>query len=174
MNIGDIPLVFDGITNVKYELSPTELGPGGHINSYFELSEVYTIEQNFIETLTFTQDTNQDNWFRVNGSYPTGIQLLYRNGVTNWMGETYYFDYTNDICNWLIFQRNGDIKFRDLTTAQVISYFSSITAPTLAVATYTLEGEYDTYTFTSKINCNGFTNSTPVDNLQLDREGYVF
>ena len=138
------------------------------------MSEVYTIAENFKETVTFAQDTNQDNWFRVNGSYPTGIQLLYREGVTNWMGETYYFDYSNDISNWLIFQRNGDIKFRELTTAKVIEYFSNITAPTLAVLTYTIEGEYNTYTFTSSINCNGFINSTPVNNLQFDKEGYVF
>ncbi len=174
LNIGDIPVVFDGVTNVQYELSPTAIGPGGQIASSFELSEVYTIKQNFFESVTFASDSNEDNWFRVDGNYPMGIQLLYRDGVTNWIGKDYYFDYTNDICNWVIFKRSGDIAFEDLTTAQVISYFSNITSPTLAHLTYTIESEYETYTFTSTINCNGYINSTPVKNLQLDKEGYVF
>lgn len=177
VNIGNIPVVLDGITEVQYEVSPAVTGMGGVITANVETNDVYTIAQNFTTTITFTQDTDTEAWFRVNDSYPTGIQLLYRDGfsaTSNWIGETYYFDYTNDICNWLIFQRAGDINFANLTTAEVIEYFSNITAPTLAVMTFTIEGEYDSYSYTSKINCTGFTNNTPVNNLTLDKSGYVF
>lgn len=172
--IGNIPVNLDGITEVQYEVCPTVNGMGGVITVDIEKSDVYTISQDFETTMTFAQDSFSDNWFRVSESYPTGIQLLYREGVTNWVGETYYFDYTNDISKWLIFQRDGDIRFSDLTSAQVIGYFSNITAPTLAVMTLNIEGEYDSYSYTSKINCNGFTNSTPVESLDFDKNRYVF
>ena len=177
LNIGNIPVVLDGITEVQYEVSPYATGMGGVITASIETSDVYTIAQDFTQTVTFTQDTDTEAWFRVKDSYPTGIQLLYRDGfsaTSNWIGETYYFDYTNDICNWLIFQRTGDINFGNLTTAEVIDYFSNITAPTLAIMTFTIEGEYDSYSYTSRINCAGFTNNTPVNNLTLDKAGYVF
>lgn len=173
LEIGSVPVVLDGVTEVTYEISPYATGMGGKFRCNIETSDVYTISQNFVPSVTFNQDILDDNWFRVDGKYPTGIQLLYR-GAVDWMNEEYYFDYTNDISKWLIFQRDGDIKFSDLTTAQVTGYFSNITAPTLAVLTLTVAGTYDAYTYTSKINCVGFTNSTPVNGLEFDKNHYVF
>jgi hypothetical protein len=150
---------------------------GGVITANIETNDVYTIAQDFTSTITFAQAENMDDWFKVQDTYPTGIQLLYRDGyltMSNWVGETYYFDYANDICNWLIFGRAHDISFGALTTAEVIGYFSNITAPTLAVMNIDIEGEYDSYSYTSTINCTGYTNNTPVNKLTLDKLGYVF
>lgn len=173
LEIGNVPVVLDGITEVQYEISPYAQGMGGVIRCHVETSDVYTKAQNFTTSVIFNQDPIGDNWFRISDKYPTGIQLLYR-GLTEWIGEEYYFDYTNDISKWLIFQRDGDIKFSDLTTAQVTDYFSNITGPTLAVLSLVVMGTYDSYSYTSKINCTGFTNSTPVNGLDFDRTEYVF
>lgn len=170
LGIGDITVNFDGVTNIQYELSPTEFGSGGHIYGDFELSEVYTIKQNFVESVTFTNSSNSSEWFSLDGGYPQGIRL-FSEPNKNWVGEHYYFDYVNDASGWFITPR---IDFSTATTAEIISYFSNITNSRLATINYTLEGEYDTFTFSSTLNVTGFTNSTPVNNLQFDRDSYVF
>ena len=170
VSIGNVSVALDGETKVQYELCPYATGMGGVITVDIETNDVYTIAQDFEKTITFSQDANRNNWFNINGVYPEGIQLLYREGVTNWIGEAYYFDFENDIREWL----SGALLFSDLSTSQLVDYFENITSNTLAVMSLTIEGEYDSYTYTSSIICTGYTNSTTINDLHLDVPNYVF
>ena len=102
------------------------------------------------------------------------IQMLFRTDVEDWLGETYYFDYASDISYWYISERAGSIRFNEMTTAEVIGYMSNITSPTLAVMKIIIGGAFNTYTYTSTINCTGFTNSTPVETLSFSQIKFVF
>jgi hypothetical protein len=173
VNIGNIPVVLNGITEVQYEVCPTITGMGGEISVEMQTNDIYTIAQEYVATVLFNQDENMDEWFRVKGNYPMNIQLLY-SGIDNWLGESYYFDYANDISRWYIDERNNAIRFNEMTTAEVMEYMSNITSPTLAVMKVVVGSVYYSYTYTSKINCTGFTNNTPVDSLNLNQTNYVF
>lgn len=173
LNIGNIPVNLGGITNVQYEISPSVTGPGGVISCNLTTSDVYTVAEGFTKTVTFDMGADTTTWFRVNGSFPTGMAVA-DNDVTNWFGKTLYFDYAHDICNWFIMARAGDIYFKNMTTAEIATYFSNITSPNIATVTLTLTGTHNTYTYSSQIVCTGYTNNTPVNALSLDMDSYVF
>lgn len=173
LNIGNIAVNIGGNTSVKYEIAPGVTGPGGVISCNVTTNDVYTIAEAFTKTVTFDFDTDTNNWFRVNGSFPTGMAVA-DNDVTNWFGKTLYFDYDHDIYNWFIMARSGDIYFKNMTTSEVESYFANITSPNIATITFTLTGAHNTYTYTSKLVCTGYTNNTPVNALNLDTVNYVF
>lgn len=173
LNIGNIAVNIGGVTNVKYEISPSVTGPGGVISCNVTTSDVYTIAEGFTKSVTFDMGADTNTWFRVNGSFPTGMAVS-DNDVTNWFGKSLYFDYQHDICNWFIMQRSDDIHFKNLSTAQIAEYFSNITHPNIATVTLTLTGAHNTYTYSSQLVCTEYTNNTPVNALSLDMDSYVF
>lgn len=173
LNIGNIAVNFGGSTEIQYEVCPTITGPGGVINATVTTNDVYTIAEAFTKTVTFTQSTDTEQWFNLNDLYPSSMAFT-DSSVTNWHGKEYYFDYAHDIQNWWIMQRSGDILFKNLTTAEIIEYFSNITCPNLATITLTLTGTHNTYTYSSQLICTGYTNNTPVNALNLDTASYVF
>ena len=71
-------------------------------------------------------------------------------------------------------QRAGDIAFKNLNTAQIIDYLSNITCNKLGVINLTLTGAHNTYSYSSQLICTGYTNNTPVNNLNLSQPSYVF
>ncbi len=173
LNIGNIPVNLGGNTNITYEIGKGVTGSGGVVAANVVKSEVYTVAESFTETVTITHDANSENWFRVKGSHPSRM-ATFNADISNYKGQTLYFDYDHDICNWMIMQRQGDIMFRDLTTAEIQDYLSNITIPTVGVINLTLTGAYGTYTYSSTIICNGYTNNTPISALTLDTANYVF
>ncbi len=174
LNIGNINVNLGGSTEVKYEVCPTMTGSGGVINANVTTNDVYTIAEAFTKTVTFNMpSSDSEQWFHVKDLYPSNMELS-DSSVTNWHGKEYYFDYAHDMVNWAIFQRSGDILFKNLTTAQVIDYMSNITCPNLATITLTLTGTHNTYTYSSQLVCTGYTNNTPVKALNFDTTNHVF
>ena len=173
VNIGNIPVKLDGVTEVKYEICPTKTGSGGVIEVSYQASDVYTIKENFVTTVDFILGQDTESWFHINDLYPTNIEMHYRE-VDNWVGEELYFDYMHDMCDWIIFQRSGDIVFEDLTTEEIIGYMSNITNPRLGDISVSLVGTYSSYSYTSTINCIGYTNDISVNGIDLDTPNYVF
>ncbi len=173
LNIGNIPLNVGGNTTIKYEIGKGVTGPGGVVSSTITKSDVYTLAESFVESVSITHDTDSNNWFQVNDLFPSGM-ATFKGNTENYKGQSLYFDYDHDIVNWLIMQRAGDIAFKNLTTAEIQGYFENITCPTIGTINYTFTGAYGTFTYSSTLLCDGFTNNTPISALDLDTTTYVF
>ncbi len=173
LNIGNIAVNLGGNTNVKYEIAKGVNGPGGTISANMTTSEVYSLAETFTKSVKISYVTvgESSKYFAMKGSTITGAS---KNNDTEYLGKEMYFDYDHDIYNWFIAQRNGDIKFREMTTAEIASYFSDITQPILHKITLTITGKYNTYTYTSTIMCNGYTNNTRVNSVTIGDGGYIF
>ena len=174
LNIGNIKVNLGGTTEIKYEVSQAVNGPGGVITADITMNDVYTIAENYAKNVTFTIPSDTEQWFNVKDLYPSGMGFTSEVGQKNWHGLEYYFDYNHDIKNWLIIQRAGDIAFKNLNTAQIIDYLSNITCNKLGVINLTLTGAHNTYSYSSQLICTGYTNNTPVNNLNLSQPSYVF
>ena len=174
LNIGNIKVNLGGTTEVKYEVSQAVNGPGGAITAEITTNDVYTIAENYTKSVTFTIPTDTEEWFNVKDLYPTYMEFTTDVGVKNWYGSEYYFDYNHDIKDWVIFQRSGDISFKNLTTAKIIDYLSNITCNKLGVIHLTLTGAHNAYEYSSQLICTGYTNNTPVNQIDLSQSGYVF
>lgn len=172
LNIGNVSVNIGGVTKIKYEVASGVNGQGGVISANVTTNDVYTIAESYTKTVTFSA-CGENLLFSLNDKAITGI-VLFDSTVTNWLGKEHYFDYDHDICKWMIIQRSGDILFKNLTTDKIVEYFEQISTPNLAIVTLTLEGKYNTYTYTSTLICEGYTNSTPVSNLSIDTSQYVF
>lgn len=173
VNIGDIPILLDGDTYVNYELCPFAVGKGGVISVDVETSNICTVWQEYEAKITFIQDDFIDNRLELNGGKVEGIRM-FSDEITNWIGESYYFDYSTDISNWYISYENDGYPLAGMPTADLIPYFSNIEGRTIGIMVLTLEGEYDSYTYTSRIICSGYTNSTSVENIDFSHNRYVF
>ena len=174
LNIGNISVNLGGNTEIKYEVSQAVNGPGGVISAEIVTNDVYTIGENYSKAVTFTIPSDTEQWFNVKDLYPSHMEFTMEVGVKNWYGSEYYFDYNHDIVDWVIFQRAGDIAFKNLTTAKIIDYLSNITCNKLGVINLTLTGEHNTYEYSSQLICTGYTNNTPVNQIDLSQSGYVF
>ena len=178
LNFGDVDINLGGTTTVKYEVSATKNGMGGTVTANVTLSDVYTIAENFAKSVTLEtilDDTVASGYrsIALNGKVISDTVAMSNNGV-NFYGKDIYYDYNHDINEWRIQERNGDILFKNLTTAQIISYFQNITEPNMYDVKFTLTVAHSSYTYTSRVVCGGYVNSTPVNALTLDGFGYVF
>lgn len=175
LNFGDVEIKLGGKTAIKYEVAEGVQGPGGEVYADLVTSSVYTLADTFsysVQISEYAEYIGTGNYFSLKGSAITGAGNFSIN--TEYYGEEVYFDYDHDICDWMIIQRTGDILFEDFTTEEIISYLSDITKPGLYQVNFTLTGTYNTYTYTSQVYCNGYTNNTPVNAVALDAPGYVF
>lgn len=174
LNIGNIPINFDGNTNIKFEIGKGVTGPGGEISANATTSDVYSIGDTFTKSVKFFYVTVGENskFFKLKGDTITGASSVDQD--MDYLGKEKYFDYDHDIYKWFIAERQGDIKFKDMTTAQIADYFSDITQPILYGITLTIAGKYNTYTYSSTIVCNGFTNNTKVGSVTIGDSGYIF
>ena len=174
LNIGNINVNLGGNTEVKYEVSSAVNGPGGVIEANITTNDVYTIAENYAKTVTFNIPSDTNEWFEVKDLYPSYMEFTTEVGTKNWLGLEYYFDYNHDIKDWVIFQRAGDISFKNLTTAQIIDYLANITRSNLCTIKLTLTGAHNTYEYSSQLVCTGYTNNTPVNQVDLSQSDYVF
>lgn len=171
LNFGNVNVNLGGDTMVKYEVAAGVQGMGGMVNANVTTSSVYSIADNFTKTVTLQQKTVDGKFFALKGSSITGVQ---DGDGANMIGKQIYYDYDHDISKWFIVQRTNDILFKNLSTSKIIEYFGEITQPMLYEVTYTVTGTYSTYTYTSQIKCNGYTNNTPVRALSLNEAKFVF
>ena len=171
LSFGNIPINLGGDTFVKYEVAQGVQGNGGVVAGSIVTSDVYSLADTFTESVTLTEKMVDGKYFAVKD---LSISNLQSHTGENVIGQSIYYDYDNDISKWFIMQRAGDILFKNLSTAQIIDYLSNITQPLLYEVTYTVTGKYNTYTYTSNMKCNGYTNNTPVKNLNLNESGFVF
>jgi len=173
LNFGNIPMNLGGQTAIKYEVAPTVTGMGGKVTANVATSEVYSLADNFIQSVTLHPIAVDGTGVFFECKDLTISNMAY-DVNTNYIGQDIYYDYLHDINGWAIFQRQGDILFKNLSTAQICDYLNNITQPILYEVTFTLKGTYNTYTYTTQVVCNGYTNNTPVSALNLSSSGYVF
>ena len=175
LNIGNIHVNLGGTTEVKYEVSSAANGPGGVIQANFTTNDVYTIAEEYTPTVTFSIPSDSEQWFHVKDLYPTGINLTKDISLNkDWNGLEYYFDYNHDICNWFVMTRAGDVHFNTLTTAEIIKEFEGMKEDTMYEITFNVTGAHSSYSYTSTMKCNGYTNSTPIKSLSVDHSAFVF
>lgn len=173
---GNVPINLGGDTFVKYELSASATGPGGEIYADIQTNDVYTIEEDFSSfvDMTYLGTGSESVYFSLKTGHPTGMDFMNRDTITNWYGEEVYFDYNHDICNWFIMTRAGDVHFNTLTAAEIIEEFEGITEATMYAITFNITGAHSSYSYTSTMKCNGYTNSSPIQALSLDYSKVVF
>ena len=178
LNFGNVDINLGGTTTVKYEVSSAKNGMGGTVTANVTLSDVYTIAENFEKAvyLDIIVDDSVAAGYRsiaLNGKVIADTVAMSNHDV-NFYGQEIYYDYNHDVKNWRIQERSGDILFKNLTTSKIISYFQNITEPNMYDVRFTMTGKYSSYSYTSRVVCGGYVNSTPVNNLTLDGSGYVF
>lgn len=173
---GNVPINLGGDTFVKYEVSSATNGPGGEIYANIQTNDVYTISETFTSfvDMTYLGTGSESVYFSLKTGHPTGMDFMNRDTITNWYGEEVYFDYNHDICNWFVMTRAGDVHFNTLTTAEIIEEFEGMTEATMYAITFNITGEYSSYSYTSTMKCNGYTNSSPIQALSLDYSKVVF
>jgi len=168
LNFGNVNVVLGGTTNIKFEIAPGVQGMGGTVKANYTTTDVYSLEENFKVSVKFVP---KDGYFALKGSTITGAGQDYD---VEFLGKNIYYDYDNAIKDWFIAQRNGDILFKNLSTAQIADYFSNITVSSLDKVEFTITGEHSSYTYNSTIKCTGYTNNTKVSAIIVDKTGYVF
>ena len=173
---GNVPINLGGDTFVKYEVSSAANGPGGEIYADIQTNDVYTISEAFTSfvDMTYLGTGSESVYFSLKTGHPTGMDFMNRDEITNWYGEEVYFDYNHDICNWFIMTRAGDVHFDSLTTAEIIEEFEGMTEDTMYAITFNITGMHSSYSYTSTMKCNGYTNSTPIKALSVDQIAFVF
>ena len=175
LNFGDIPIQLGGETAITYEIGKGIQGMGGTVSASVELSDVYTIAEQISYSVQFSaygDYVGTGDHFSVNDLTVTGAGSFEIN--TEYYGEEIYFDYDHDIKNWYIMQRTEDIAFKNLMPTEIATYLDNITLPGLYQVEFMVMGTYGTYTETSQVYCSGYTNSTPIDSVNLTANSFVF
>ncbi len=172
VNIGAIDVNLGSFTDVKYEITPNIAGPGGIVEAEITKNTVYTVAENYQARVYFRRDPQKTS-FEISGKHPSNMQVS-DISITNWIGNRIGFDYGSDIFMWFFREDTGDVKIGNLTSEQLAGYFDNITSPYISTLYLEIKGEHNTYTFTSEILCTGYTCSTPVSQVTIDAENYVF
>lgn len=169
LNFGNLAINLGGTTNVKFEIAKGVQGTGGTVAANYTTSDVYSLEENFMVSVKFVET---GTYFKLKGGKT--ISGASQNLNVEFNGKEIYYDYDHSIVEWMIFIRDGDIIFENLSTAQIADYFTDIVEPTLNKVELTITGEHSSYTYNSTIKCTGFTNNTRVNSISVDKTGYVF
>lgn len=175
LKFGNMAVALGGTTNVKFEVNPNGAAPGGATNVQFSKSSVYTLADNFtykvylVSVGNITGDTSV--FLNLNGhTVTTGHQYGETNSLNN---SGLYFDYAHDVSKFVIFGRTSDILFKNLSTAEIITYFSNITEGRMFYVVVDVKGQYSDYSANSLINCVGYTNQASVTGLNLNDTSIV-
>ena len=173
---GNVPINLGGVTTVKYEISPTLTGPGGEVYAEIETSDVYTLAENFTKKVTLANAKNgtETVYFRLASGHPSAMAFSLPTGETNWYGEDIYYDFQHDIHNWFIMSRDGDLLVYNLPTGEIAEEFDGIIESTMYAVQFEILGKYNSFTYTSTMQCGGYTNGTAVASVALDYMSYVF
>ncbi|MEG2274777.1 MAG: hypothetical protein RSC44_05525, partial [Clostridia bacterium] len=173
LNFGDIKINLGGETEIQYEVAKTITGSGGTVTAKVATTEVYSLAENYVQSVKLVPITidGVNKFFSCDGSAITGLSY---DVSANYIGAEIYYDYPHEINKWFILKRNGDILFKNLSTQQIAGYLSKVTQPYLYDVELTLTGTHNTYTYTSRVKCVGYTNKTPVQSVSLNNAGFVF
>lgn len=172
LKFGGITANLGGTTQIKYEVNPNGVAPGGATEVTVTKSSVYTIEDNFTYSVKLHRPGADvpHLQFALKGKTITGLPDSNKD-ITN---DGLYFDYAHDISNWVIIGRVNDIVFENLSTAEIIEYFSDITVNTLFGVEVVVDGNYSDYSATTMFTCVGYTNTAPVKSVEFDQPSIVF
>ena len=176
LNIGNVVVNLGDVTPITYELSSTSTGMGGLVSTNATLSSVYTLKEELtydVQLVYYKDSEGIPTSLKLSGYLPSGTYLSNAVGV-NQYGKEIYYDYEHDIKNWLIIKRTGDVSFDDISKEELIRYFSDITEADMYEIQLTVKGKYNTYTYTSKITCTGYTNNVPVSEVTVDNSKLIY
>lgn len=176
LNIGNVVVNLGDVTPITYELSSTSTGMGGLVSTNATLSSVYTLKEELkydVQLIYYKDSDGNPTSLKLNGYLPSGTYLSNAVGV-NQYGKEIYYDYEHDIKNWLIIKRTGDVSFDDISKEELIRYFSDITEADMYEIQLIVKGKYNTYTYTSKITCEGYTNNVPVRQVSVDNSELIY
>ena len=176
LNIGNVVVNLGDVTPITYELNSASTGMGGLVSANATMNNVYTLKEDLTYDVQLVYYKNSDGnptSLKLSGYLPSGTYLSNATGV-NQYGREIYYDYEHDIKNWLIIKRTGDVSFDELSKEELIQYFSDITEPDMYEVQLTVKGKYNTYTYTSKITCTGYTNTVPVSQVSVDNSELIY
>ena len=163
LKFGGITANLGGTTQIKYEINPNGVAPGGATEVTVTKSSVYTIEDSFNYSVKVNYTGLSDSHFALKGSTITGMP----SGNKDITSDGLYFDYEHDVSTWFITTRAGDILFKNLSTAEIIDYFSEITTNTLFNVAVEVTGNYSNYSAQTLFTCAGYTNTASVVSVAL-------
>ncbi|MDE6473482.1 MAG: hypothetical protein K2L70_00075 [Clostridia bacterium] len=170
LKFGDMVANLGGTTEVKFNINPNGVGPGGATNLQYDKSSVYTLADNFTATVSLSNDmsdTGQYIYMKLKGStITTGTYNRYPE-------KELYFDYPHAVSQFYITGRNTDIHFKNLSTSEIAGYFSDITEGRMFNVDVTISGEYTNYTISSKFVCTGYINQARVSSIEMDQPSVI-
>ena len=169
LKFGGITANLGGTTQIKYEVNPNGVAPGGATEVTVTKSSVYTIEDNFTYSVKVNYTGLSDSHFALKGSTITGMP----DGNKDITNDGLYFDYAHDVSTWFIVGRVNDILFKNLSTAEIIEYFSDITVNTLFNVAVEVNGNYSDYSAQTLFTCAGYTNTASVVSVALGDSSLV-
>ena len=169
LKFGGITANLGGTTQIKYEVNPNGVAPGGETQVIINKSNVYTIEDTFDYSVKINYDGLRDSDFALKGSAITGLP----GGNKDITNDGLYFDYAHDVSHWAIISRVNDISFSSLSTAEIIEYFSDITVNTLFNVAVEVNGNYSDYSAQTLFTCAGYTNTASVVSVALGDSSLV-
>ncbi len=152
-------------TEFKFNLNPDGDTVGGDFSVEYILSDVYTIDDTFrtvvkpIGELPWEFDNKES--FKLNG-----------HAITN-LGYNHFFEISrmtfnrSDVNKFYIDSRDGGTRFADLSTEQIIGYFTTITDPHYTNLQLDVVGTYSTYTCYTKLYCTGYTQDARVAGVSI-------
>lgn len=170
LKFGGITANLGDITKIKYEVNPNGVAPGGATELTLTKSSVYTIEDNFTYSVKLYRPELSDLQFALKGKTITGLPDSNKDITSDGL----YFDYAHDVSNWVIIGRVNDIVFENLSTEEIIEYFSYITVDTLFSVEVVVDGNYSDYMASTMFTCVGYTNTAPVKSVEFDQPSIVF
>ena len=176
LNIGNVVVNLGDVTPITYELSSTSTSMGGLVSTKATMGSVYTLKEDLtydVQLIYYKDSDGNPTSLKLSGYLPSGTYLSNAVGV-NQYGKEIYYDYEHDIKNWLIIKRTGDVSFDDISKEELIRYFSDITEADMYEIQLTVKGKYNTYTYTSKITCTGYTNNVPVSEVTVDNSKLIY
>lgn len=172
LSFGNLECNLGGTTNVKYNINPNGIGPGGNVNVQYNSSSVYTIQDSFSATVRYTPPTTE-RLLKLADGHPTGDYFGFEN--TTYGNITFlYLDYSHTIFNWYYLGRVNDKMFRDQTTDWIASQFSNIQEPSLGSFCVDIKGSRGTYTYSTDFVCTGCINYAGVTSLSISNGNIEF
>lgn len=188
VNIGNVPVNIGGDTNVTIDITSSNKNVGGELKVDYTLSEIYTLEDNFITNVELTHDYSQNgngNWFAQNNTQggPSGSngfeyedQNVY---ITMYFDlrlfENYnFYQYSTSWTGSGSLERNT-VLFKDMTDNEIAAIYENNAATgntklwELKVSLVSLETN-NVSEYTSNIvwsACSGV-------NVNMDQDGVIF
>ena len=188
VKIGNVDVNLGGETEVSVDINNNDTDLGGVIAVEYTLSEVYTlaIDTNLTETLSFTQDGTDKDYFSQHYPSGTSASTYHCDTIEDAEGKTLYFDLRMfDAYNFSYTSANyatGDYTgtttyFRDLDTTRIADLFDTTgycRDKVLWTVQLSIVSEYQTITLESDIIWASIEGHTGVSGIELDPTEIIF